>query len=63
MEASPCLLGRWDGAVRTVFLDKRLPPGALFIAPIHTEVHRKTDGATDIMTRDGLCASGYVSSP
>ena len=54
MESSPFLLGRWDGAVRKVFLDKRLPLGDLFIAPIHTEVHGKPYGTTDIMTRDGI---------
>ena len=54
MESSPFLLGRWDGAVRKVFLDQRLPLGDLFIAPIHTEVHGKTYGATDIMTRDRI---------
>src|SRR5712692_8838198 len=54
MESSPFLLGLWDGAVRKVFLDKRLPLGELFIAPIHTEGHGKTHGTTDIMTRDGI---------
>jgi hypothetical protein len=54
MESSPFLLGRWDGAVRKVFLDKRLPWGDLFIAPIHTEVHGKPYGTTDIITRDGI---------
>jgi len=54
MESSPFFLGRWDGAVRKVLLDKRLPLGDFFIAPIHPEVHGKTSGATAIMTRDGI---------
>jgi hypothetical protein len=41
-----------------VFLDKRFPLGALFIAPIYPEVYRKTDGATHIMTGDRVVCEG-----
>ena len=51
------LLGR-DGAVGKVFMDERLPAGQFFIAPIQTEIHRKTDGATHIMTGDRIVREG-----
>ena len=54
LESSSFLRGRWAGAVRKGFLDKRLPLGHRFIAPIHTEVHGKPYGTTDLMTRDGM---------
>jgi len=51
------LLGR-DGAVGKVLMDELLPVGQFFIAPIQTEIHRKTDGATDIMTGDRIVREG-----
>src|SRR5712671_3487334 len=54
MEACSFLLRPWDRTVGKVFLDKRFPLGALFIAAIQPEVHGKTHRTTDIMTRDGI---------
>ena len=54
MEACAFFLRRGDGTIGPVLLDKRFPLGALFIAPIQSEVHRKTDRPTDIMTGDGI---------
>jgi len=51
------LFGR-DGAVGDMVMDALLPAGQCFIAPRHTEIHRKTDGATDIMTGDRMVREG-----
>ena len=58
MESSSFLLGRWDGAARKVFLDKRVPLGEVFIASIQPQVYGKTDGATDVITGDGIMCKG-----
>src|SRR5207245_3800738 len=34
------------------------PASERFVAPVHPEVHGKTDRATDIMTRDGIVREG-----
>ena len=61
MEARPCLfLGR-NGTVGEVFVDELDPAGALFIAPIHTQIHRKTDRAADVMTGDGIVCEGICA--
>ena len=39
-------------------MDELLPAGQFFIAPIQTEIHRKTDGATHIMTGDRIVREG-----
>ena len=58
MKARPCLfLGR-NHTIRKVFVDERFPVGARFIAPIQTQIHRKTDGATHIMTGDRIVREG-----
>ena len=54
MESGAFLLLRRDGAVGKVFVDKRFPAGDFFIATIHTEIHGKPHGATDIMARDRI---------
>ena len=54
MEACPFLAFGRDGTVRKMFVDERFPLRALFITPIQSEVHRKTDRATHIMTRDRI---------
>src|SRR3989454_4418577 len=54
MESGAFLLLRRDGAVGKVFVDKRFPAGDFFIATIHTEIHGKSHGATDIMARDRI---------
>ncbi len=58
MEAGAVFLPCWDGTIGDVLPDKRLPLGARFIASISSEGHRKTDGATDIMTGDGIVREG-----
>ena len=50
-----------DGTM-AVLMDKRFPLGCT----LHSADNRgpqETDGATHIMTGDGLCARGYVPSP
>src|SRR5215475_9825705 len=54
MKARPFLTFGRNGTVRKMFVDKRFPSRALFIAPIQAEVHGKTDRPTDIMTGDGI---------
>jgi hypothetical protein len=51
------LLGR-DRTVGEVFVDKLFPAGEFFIAAIQPEIHRKTYGTTDIMTRDRIVCEG-----
>src|SRR2546428_699943 len=58
MESGSFFLFGRNGAVREMFMDARLPAGQFFIAPIQTEIHRKTDGATDIMTGDRIVREG-----
>jgi hypothetical protein len=58
MEACACFLRRGDGTIGPVLLDTRFPLGARFIAPIEPEVHRKTDGATHLMTGDRIVREG-----
>src|SRR5207302_5157726 len=58
MESGACFLLRRDGTVGKVFVDKRFPVGDFFIAAIHTEIHGKTHGATDIMARDRIVREG-----
>src|SRR3989442_5048195 len=58
MKARPFLfLGR-NHTLRHVFVDERFPVSELFIAPIQPEIHRKTDGATHIMTGDRIVREG-----
>ena len=35
-------------------MDELCPASALFIAPIQTQIHRKTDRAADVMTGDRI---------
>jgi hypothetical protein len=58
MEARPFLFlcGPWT--VGKVFADERFPAGQLFIAPIHTQIHGKPYGATDVMTGDRIVREG-----
>lgn len=58
MEACAFFLCRRDRTVGKVLLDKGVPPGALFIAPVQLEVHGKSHGATHIMTRDRSMREG-----
>ena len=58
MESGSFFLFGRDGAVGEMFMDALLPAGQFFIAPIQTEIHRKTDGATDIMTGDRMVREG-----
>src|SRR5437763_11073515 len=58
MESCPFLLGRWDGAARTVFLDKGVPLGEFFIASIQSKVYGETDVVTDVRTGDGIMRQG-----
>jgi hypothetical protein len=58
MKARPFLfLGR-NGTVGEVFVDELVPVGALFVAPIQTQSHRKTYQAADVMTGDGIVCEG-----
>jgi hypothetical protein len=41
-----------------VFADERFPAGQLFIASIHTQIHGKPYGATDVMTGDRIVREG-----
>src|SRR6266705_3446293 len=50
--AFPLLRPGW--AVGKVVGDKRFPAGDFFIATIHTEIHGKPHGATDIMALDRI---------
>src|SRR6266446_10788675 len=58
MESGSFFLFGRDGAVGEMFMDALLPAGQFFVAPIQTEIHRKTDGATDIMTGDRIVREG-----
>src|SRR6478752_5940082 len=58
MKARPCAFRGRNYTIRNVFVDERFPVGELFIAPIQTEIHRKTDEATDIMTGDRIVREG-----
>jgi len=51
------LLGR-DRTVGKVCVDKRFPAGECFLAARQLEIHRKTYGTTDIMTRDRIVCEG-----
>jgi hypothetical protein len=54
MEACSFFLRLRDRAVGKVCVDKRFPAGDFFLAAIHTEIHGKPHGATDIMARDRI---------
>ena len=54
MEARPCLFLGWNDPIGKVCVDERFPSGALFIAPIQTQIQRKTYGAAAVMTGDGI---------
>src|SRR6266446_11003676 len=58
MESGSFFLFGRDGAVGEMLMDARLPAGQFFIAPRQTEIHRKTDGATDRMTGDRIMREG-----
>jgi len=58
MESGAFFLRGRDGTVGKVLMDGLLPAGQFFIAPRQTEIHRKTDGATDIMTGDRIVREG-----
>jgi hypothetical protein len=58
MESGSFLLFGRDGAVGDMCMDALLPAGQCFVAPIQTEIHRQTDGATAIMTGDRIVREG-----
>jgi hypothetical protein len=58
MEAGSFFLFGRDGAVGDMLMDARRPAGPFFLAPIQTERHRKTDGATDILTGARMVREG-----
>src|SRR5262249_15721474 len=61
MEARPCLFLCRNGTGGEVFVDELVPRSALFIAPIQTQIHRKTYWATDVMTGDGIVCEGICA--